>query len=371
MIRVFKSTSNSQDLVELDTGAIMENHFKGRKTSIIIDTNIMLYIEDAYHSGERHKKLKDWGVLHLAKMVRKNGKYGVFLSPGAAFLELPPSRRKNVETAFDRFLQNYLPNFSYDPNSKRTPYETGSQKPEAFTDLSPDQQKLVSCSYASLLALNIIGGLEDLNEIEKFTLYLDYCAEVLDLVSLKELTIARYAFASERGITESVRRKIVATRSNFLKIKRGAKKGLSASEVKKRIAMNGANDLRIISMSDILNNSHEVFDIDAWIATNDDKLFEFCCACPGFFGPERGGPLARHVETHSDINGTIYWRESIDLQKRRLAERLSKVFIQRSVDSIVMCALELEAHLENNTAMDYLRSRAWRSVNPWVHDAAN
>ena len=91
MIRVFKSTSNSQDLVELDTGAIMENHFKGRKTSIIIDTNIMLYIEDAYHSGERHKKLKDWGVLHLAKMVRKNGKYGVFLSPGAAFLPVQTS----------------------------------------------------------------------------------------------------------------------------------------------------------------------------------------------------------------------------------------------------------------------------------------
>jgi hypothetical protein len=133
--------------------------------------------------------------------------------------------------------------------------------------------------------------------------------------------------------------------------------------------MNGANDLVILAMCDIANNSRESFEFgevesDTWIATNDEKLFEFCCACPGFCGPERGGPLARHIEMHFDINGTRYWRETIDLQKRMLAERLSKVFIQRSMDHIVVCALDLETHLENNTAMDYLRLRAWRSVSP-------
>ncbi|WP_244425743.1 hypothetical protein [Rhizobium etli] len=331
----------------------------------MFDTNILITIEGAYHKDHRHKTLKDSGVLELAKLINRNAKYGVFISPAAAYQELPPSRRSAVEAAFEIFLKDYLPGFRDDPNSAKVSLGGGSVDYESFRDLSLDRQKVISCSYASLLAMNAVNLIDGLDGIEKFVLYFDYCAEILDLVSLKELTIARYMFAPETGITEELRRRKVAATKNFLKLKKGGRKGLTPPEVIKRIALNGANDLKLISAADIVNNSRERFSFgeiehDVWIATGDDKLYEFCCACPGFIGAEIGGPLARFVDAHENITGTNYWRDSMEIQARRLQERYSKVFIQKKMDSIVNAALKIEAMLDNDEATEYLKLRSWR-----------
>lgn len=62
----------------------------------------------------------------------------------------------------------------------KVPYAGGKMDPEHFSALSLERQKAISCSYASLLAMNVIHRLEALNGLEKFALYIDYCAEVLD-----------------------------------------------------------------------------------------------------------------------------------------------------------------------------------------------
>lgn len=334
MIRAFKSSSNSTEIINLDRDAIRENHRNGRQTNIMFDTNILIAIESAYKTGQRHQELKNAGVLELARLIEKTSRYGVFISPAAAYQELPPARRGDVEAAFDRFLADYLPNFREDPNSMKVPYAGGKMDPEHFSALSLERQKAISCSYASLLAMNVIHRLEALNGLEKFALYIDYCAEVLDLISLKELTIARYVFAPENGLTDQLRTRKVAITNNFVKLKKGGGKGLTPDKVLERIALNGANDLKLIAAADIVNNSREQFNFgiiehDVWIASSDDKLYEFCCACPGYMRRERGGPLARYVETHTDIKGTRYWRDSIEIQQRRLEERYFAVDRER------------------------------------------
>ncbi|MDJ1637436.1 hypothetical protein [Rhizobium rhizogenes] len=366
MIRAFKSSSNSTEIINLDRDAIRENHRNGRQTNIMFDTNILIAIESAYKTGQRHQELKNAGVLELARLIEKTSRYGVFISPAAAYQELPPARRGDVEAAFDRFLADYLPNFREDPNSMKVPYAGGKMDPEHFSALSLERQKAISCSYASLLAINVIHRLEALNGLEKFALYIDYCAEVLDLISLKELTIARYVFAPENGLTEQLRTRKVAITNNFVKLKKGGGKGLTPDKVLERIALNGANDLKLIAAADIVNNSREQFNFgiiehDVWIATSDDKLYEFCCACPGYMRRERGGPLARYVETHTDIKGTRYWRDSIEIQQRRLEERYFAVDREREMDSIVQSAFDIEADLLNGKADDYFRLRSWRS----------
>ncbi|WP_244557245.1 hypothetical protein [Agrobacterium tumefaciens] len=366
MIRAFKSSSNSTEIINLDRDAIRENHRNGRQTNVMFDTNILIAIESAYKTGQRHHELKNAGVLELARLIEKTSKYGVFISPAAAYQELPPARRGEVEAAFDRFLADYLPNFCEDPNSTKVPLAGVGLDPEHFSALSPERQKTISCSYASLLAMNVIHRLDTSDGLGKFVLYIDFCAEVLDLVSLKELTIARYIFAPENGITEELRTRKVAITNNFAKLKKGGGKGLTSAKILERIALNGANDLKLISAADIVNNSRERFSFgviehDVWIATSDEKLYEFCCACPGFIGWETGGPLARYVETHVDIKGTRYWRESIEIQQRRLEERYETVDRDREMDAIVRAALYLEAALLNGKADDYFKLRSWRS----------
>ncbi len=372
MIHAFKSSSNSPEIIKLDRDAIRENYQKGRQTNIMVDTNILITIESAYETTQRHKELRDSGVLELTRLIEKTSKYGVFISPAAAYQELPPARRRAVEAAFERFLKDYLPKFRDDHNSIKVPFSGGGPDPEPFSALLLERQKTIACSYASLLAMNVIHRLDRLDGLEKFVLYIDYCAEVLDLISLKELTIARYVFAPEKGMTEDLRKRKVAATNNFAKLKKGGNKGLTAAQVLQRIALNGANDLKLISAADIVNNSREQFRLgiiehDVWIATSDDKLYEFCCACPGFIGWQAGGPLARFVDTHHDIAGTRYWRDSIEIQQRRLEERYFTVDREREMDSIVRSAFDIEADLLNGKADDYFRLRSWRSARV-MHD---
>lgn len=364
---MFKSSSGSPTLVELSADAISANNAAGRQTNIVIDTNIMIAIESAYRTGYRHKALKSAGVLEFVKAIGSSRTAGVFLSPGPAYQELPPFRRKSVEAAFERFIKDYLPRFSDDPNSIKVPFPDGKAVPEQFKDISLERQMVIACSYASLLAMNTIDACEDLTADEKFALYIDYCVDVLDLVSLKELSIARYAFAPHDGITDDARKRVSAIRSNFLKLKKGAGKGLQEHERIKRIALNGANDLKLISSADMIDNSREVFsfgtvNMDVWIATSDEKLFEFCSACPGFLVSSSGGPLARYVDTHADITRTRYWRDSFSLQERVLNARIAKVFGELDISSIVASALQMEVKLEENQAKEFMKERRWRAA---------
>lgn len=364
---MFKSSSGSPSLLELDDFVISSKNKAGRKINIIIDTNIMITIERAYNTGARHKSLKDAGVLAFVKKIGSGKNAGVFLSPGPAYQELPPSRRKNVEAAFESFVKDYLPKFSNDPNSTRVSFSSEQETPEQFKDISFERQIVIACPYASLLVMNIIDACEDLTSDKKFELYIDYCADVLNLISLKELTIARYAFAPHDGIPDDVRRRVSAIRNNFLKLKKSAARKLQDHERIKRIALNGSNDLKLLSSADMIDNSREVFsfgpiDMDVWIATSDEKLFEFCSACPGFFAPGKDGPLARYVDPHDDIKGTNYWRDSLGLQVRVLSNRIEKVFGEEvDMSSIVTAALQMEAKLEEGLAEAFVKRRGWRA----------
>ena len=365
MIRVFKSSSNEVGVAALDKRAIRLNHSSGRQTNILFDTNIMITIEGAYPSGRRHQELKDAGIFDLSELIRKNAKFGVFISPAAAYQELPPSRRRDVEAAFERFTRDYLPTFRDDPNSTKVRFGDGSEDPEPFKSLPEERQKLVACSYASLLAMNVISQIKGLNNLDRFILYFDYCTEVLDLVSLKDLTIARYVYAPELGITDELRQQKVAVTKNFLRLKKGGSKGLTPSEVLKRIALNGSNDLKLISTADMVSNLEERVGLqivrhDVWIATSDEKLYEFCCACPGFAGPESRGALARFMDTQENITGTSYWRNSMDVQVRRLGERFPKLARVMELEPVVNAALDLEAKVDSDEAIEYFTLRSWR-----------
>lgn len=219
---------------------------------------------------------------------------------------------------------------------------------------------MISIPYASLLAANCIDLLPELSSFEKFSLYFKYCADVLDVVSLKELAIARYAFAPEVGITTEVRDRRNSVRNNFFKLKKAARKNLSESETLIRISMNGAMDLKIIIAADIVNDKEEQFPLgltkmDVWIATSDSKLYEFCQSCPGFILPGGNGPMARLFETHFDISKTDYWRETLDFQKTQLEERLPRSLDKKpSLDKIIKAAFELEARISEGSSSRFL-----------------
>ena len=360
IVHIFKSSSDGVELISLSKSIIRKNFATGYSTNILLDTNIIIDIERAYETRGRHKFLKDAGVIQLANLVKATKRSSIFLSPGAAYQEIPPGRIHCVERAFNQFVADYLPFFQDDPNSLPANASSAYDGIPNFSDLTLQQKQVISIPYASLLAANCIDRLPELSSFEKFSLYFKYCADVLDVVSLKELAIARYAFAPEVGITTEVRDRRNSVRNNFFKLKKAARKNLSESETLIRISMNGAMDLKIIIAADIVNDKEEQFPLgltkmDVWIATSDSKLYEFCQSCPGFILPGGNGPMARLFETHFDISKTDYWRETLDFQKTQLEKRLPRSLDKKpSLDKIIKAAFELEARISEGSSSRFL-----------------
>ena len=359
-IHVFKSSNDGATAVRLDKSIIRNNSTTGYSTNILLDTNILIDIEAAYRTKSRHKFLREAGVIELVKMVKAARNSSIFLSAGAAFQEIPPNRRSNIERAYNRFLSDYLPSFCDDPNSLPLSEAAEYEGTPDFSDLSPQHQQVISIPYASLLAANVLDRLPELSGFEKFALYFKYCAEVLDMVSLKELVIARYAFAPELGINAEVRDRRNSVRNNFFKLKKAARKNLTEGEAIIRISMNGAMDLRVIIASDIVNNAEEQFPLgltkmDVWIATSDSKLYEFCQSCPGLIPNSGSGPMARMLDPHLDITKTDYWQKTLNFQEEQLERRLPRSLAEkRSMEKIVEAGFELERKIVEGSAAKFI-----------------
>ncbi|WP_244490232.1 hypothetical protein [Rhizobium sp. Root483D2] len=80
MIHVFKSSSNSTGIIKLDRSAVRDNHRNGRQTNILIDTNILITIESAYKTPQRHKELKDAGLIDLTRLTEHREIWRLYLA---------------------------------------------------------------------------------------------------------------------------------------------------------------------------------------------------------------------------------------------------------------------------------------------------
>lgn len=359
VVHVFKSSHDGVEAISLDKSIIRKNFASDCSTNILLDTNILIDIESAYSTRSRHRLLKKAGVVQLADLVKATRNSGIFLSPGAAYQEIPPNRLSSVERAFNQFVKDYFPFLHKNPNSSPVYTTDEYDGVPAFSDLTRQQQQVISIPYASLLAANIIDRLPGLNSFEKFSLYFRYCADVLDMVSLKELVIARYALAPEVGITAEVRNLRNTVRNNFFKLKKAARKNLNEGETFVRISMNGAMDLKIIIVADIVNHTEEQFPFglakkDVWIATSDSKLFEFCQSCPGFILPSGSGAMARMVQTHFDIPKTDYWQKTLNFQETQLKRRLPRSLdTKQNSDKIIQAAFEMESKIKQGSSTQF------------------
>ena len=146
IVHIFKSSSDGVELISLSKSIIRKNFATGYSTNILLDTNIIIDIERAYETRGRHKFLKDAGVIQLVNLVKATKRSSIFLSPGAAYQEIPPGRIHCVERAFNQFVADYLPFFQDDPNSLPANASSAYDGIPNFSDLT--LQKKTSDLYS-------------------------------------------------------------------------------------------------------------------------------------------------------------------------------------------------------------------------------
>lgn len=257
----------------LNLNRVISNKLTGIETTLILDTNVLIRMEKVVKNGNKSSSVKQQGLQKMVDFLGRCPPQSICLSPGQALYEMPPAAAERSREMFEAFCEVHLPGFVDAPNSIRTKFE-GPEISYDFFDLTDDVQKAFSASFTSLMLLQLVDKSPIRAPIDKLNEYLRRLVSELDLLSQKEIEIAKYCFAEPPSKCESLinlRKKI---RKNFLKTTDN-RSPRTAKEVF-AVAFNAARDLYLLNAANVMD-THGLDNVeqDCWIATHDKNLAAF------------------------------------------------------------------------------------------------
>jgi hypothetical protein len=312
---------------KLDPVVVAQNHALNIDTTLVLDTNILISMEKVVQNGNKWASVKRQGLHNLVYLLRKCPPRSIFLSPGHAFSEMPPALAEQSRKAYEIFCAVHLEGFVDTPNCIQESFR-GKSSDYGFDDIPEDAQAALSTPYACLLYLNIVDRKFKGSAFEKFKAFLDYLEKDVDCLSATEIEIAKYCFweppASSKELI-ALRKKI---RRNFLKTE--ADKVPETSDEVRTVAYNGARDIFLLHASNHLEaNGLDGVEQEAWIATKDKKLSEFCSV----FHHVSAGKVAAST-SFPEQDESDFWAKACSEFESRVSKRLGREVVNLSLDQL-------------------------------------
>lgn len=314
-LRFIKPCRETDSSPKLTLERVRENKNRNTETSLFLDLNILIRMEDVIL---RRKDPVSLGLMELVNFVNCCPPKSICLVPGIALSEVHPKFKKQCFEIFEVFLSIFCPQLIDHPTATRnSEIEPTSFKKLDFHELSIGEQYTHSISYYSLIKIHIIDKVHsDLNGIDKFKIYMDSMCEDIDLLGAVEAEIAKYCFCSKReNYSQEFKDKIDDIKSNFLDRNTDPQKHLLN-------IFNGAQDLRYGHAA--LKYSEEKFygkNQETWVATLDSKLYWLSESIHHF--PVDGEPHSKFyciVRTREQDN-CDYWRSVDDALYEKQSQR--------------------------------------------------
>lgn len=326
----FRPTRTDKTEPVLNPVLVASNASMGIETTLILDTNLLVAMERVVKEGNKKSIIKKYGLHNLIDMLSRCPPKSIFLSPGRAFDEMPPALAEQSRKYFDIFCSTHLPSFVDTPNSIRKIY-AGKLDNYGYLDLDLKAQAFLAIPYACLLYLNIIDKKFPGKPIEKFQEFLRRLSYDVDIVSSKEVEIAKYCFANPSpSAIETIRlRKIF--RANFLKTKNN--KAVYSYEEAMAVAFNGACDLVLINFANVMQTRGlDGQSQDCWIATRDKKLFEYSKVVHYLDAFGEAGLIAVSTQLPENQNDE-YWQQA-NLAHTTLVQSRIHRHLRREIDDV-------------------------------------
>lgn len=313
---------------KLDPVWVAKNHLRGVTTTLVLDTNVLINMEKVVLAGNKTPLVKEKGLHNLISLLERCPPTSVCLSPGLAFHEMPPGLAEQCRQNYELFCARHLPQFVDTPDSIQARY-AGKLRDYGFFDLDEEAQAVLAVPFCSLVYLQLVDRIPRLKPIEKFKQYLAILEKEVDLLSEKEIEIARYCFANppaESRQTIEVRR---VFRRNFMQTKE-EKLPRDAAQLL-QVAFNGASDLNLINSANVMDNTPiDGIQQDCWIATGDAKLAQFAELSHYVnFDGDAGKIMAPTVLEDHDADP--YWKESLTMFQMLRLQRVPR-FQARELD---------------------------------------
>ena len=142
-----------------------------------------------------------------------------------------------------------------------------------FLDLPLDVQQFIAISYASMTLMLTVARDVQSEPIAKFRKFIRLYRRLVDVVSIREITIARFVFAPPPSLDSRLRTIWEPILLNFTGREKAHRKGPSRFDHIDRISVNGSFDLGILNAA--IFADHHGLDgkrQDSWLITADSKL---------------------------------------------------------------------------------------------------
>jgi hypothetical protein len=208
--------------------------------------------------------------------------------------------------------------FTDAPNSIRSTYK-GKKFDYSFFDLDLRNQAFLAIPFASLLYISIVDKTFLGTPIAKFNEYLRLITTELDVLSTKEIEIAKFCFANPPAAARNTINSRKKIRNNFLKTKVGKLPTTYPEALS--VAFNGACDLNLLNSANVADyRGVDGVTQDCWVATRDKKLHEFSRISHHVnLDGEPGKYAALTLSSEQVLDN--YWNEALQQQQRLSLDR--------------------------------------------------
>lgn len=311
-LRFIKPCRKTDSSPKLTVSRVIENKKRKTETSLLLDLNILIRMEDVILKGGNPV---DLGLMELVNFLNQCPPESVCLTPGLALSEVHPKFKKQCFELFEVFLSIFCPQMVDHPTATRdSEIEQEEPRKLKFDELPIGEQYLHSISYYSLIQIHIIDSkYGNRTGLEKFNIYMDSVCNDIDMLSAVEAEIAKYCFSTKKEhYSQELKDRIQDIKDNFLDRHTNPKKHLIN-------VFNGVQDLKYGKSALIF--SEELFDgknQETWVVTLDSKLYWLSESIHHY--PVNGEPHSKYcciVRTPEQEN-CEYWKSVDDALYERL-----------------------------------------------------
>jgi hypothetical protein len=331
-IKASRPTSEEDD-PSLTFDRLQSNQARGIETNFVTDNNLMIEVDRASEVGRpaTDGTLAELDLFEWVNFLRECDSRGLHyrLTPFFAYAEMPARLAQSRASRLQQFSRKF--GLIWHDEEPDPDFSCLGRADLTFEGLDAHQQSILSLSFSALLLMLVVNrdGAE-FSPLGKFQRYLREYKKLIGTVSLREIAISRYVFATQAecpGSLDQVRSRV---ERNFAR--KNDKRPRNVEEMC-ATALNGAFDLLLFTAMNVADtNGLSGRRLDCWLFTLDGKLKEYNDLCFNVGSGTGQAGLFTAITTHAAASE--YWLHTSEVLHKFAAEgskRVLRSMMQRAL----------------------------------------
>lgn len=318
-VACIKASRPPGSIPELTFERMRDNASQGIVTQLVPDCNVVIDMVRASSNEETEQRQVARNRLgpftdFLRACQRERIRY--YISPYIGLNEMRRAEAALAPGALSAFSATFVLGWIDTHPNLQPDLETVGLLERGLSSLDIEWQTILAVDYSGLLLMLVVArDLAHLSPLAKFRTYLKLYRRIIDIVSVRDIMIARFVFAPEPSSSERIYTSWKNISLNFTGRKCNTQRLPKTFRQMDRTAVNGALDLFILNsalLSDYRGLAGER--LDTWVVTADLKLAALTDAVHHTDGGT--GETGRYLVTEDYSDVDEYWYQThTDMQQ--------------------------------------------------------